>query len=204
MNSRENFHFFTPIYRMKELFRHGWIGKIPSSEIESVAEHSYAVAVLALLLVPIENELRIKDNSNLKMLDKLVIIEKSLVHDLPESQFLDLDKSINGIISKQEFQEFKSRLDKKAEEKIQKDFNQFIKSTFSLSLVNPVPDMNSKQSEEDQFIKLLDSMELYFQTCVYLNKNFISEDLAKPFLTSTLEIINSFAKTFLIISYLFN
>ena len=83
MNNSEFSLFFHPVYRLKELFRQGWIGKVPSSEIESVADHSYAVSLIALVLVPIENELRNKSSVQLNLLNKLEVIEKCLVHDLP-------------------------------------------------------------------------------------------------------------------------
>ena len=197
-------YFFLPLYRLKELFRQGWIGKVPSSEIESVADHSYAVTFLCLLLLPIENELREKSNSNLKLLNKLEILEKSIVHDLPESQFLDLDKTMSGIISKEEFNNFKMKLDINAEKKIREIYNQFLKNHFSLEDLSILPIMNSKRNEEDEFIKLIDSIELYFQTTSYLRKGFISEENAKIFLDSAKKKVLSFSSKFLFVPYLFN
>ena len=189
-------YFFSPLYRLKELFRQGWIGKVPSSEIESVADHSFAVTFLCLLLLPIENELREKSNVNLKILNKLEILEKSIVHDLPESQFLDLDKD--------EFDDFKMKLDLNAEKKIREVFELFLKNRFSLENLPMLPDMNSKRNEEDEFIKLIDTIELYFQTTTYLKKEFISEENAKIFLDSAKNKVLSFSNKFLFVSYLFN
>lgn len=203
MSSKDSFRFFDSIYRLKELFRQGWIGKVPTSEIESVAEHSYAVASLAMVLVPIENELRAQAQKNAQLLNKSEIIEKSLVHDLPESQYLDLDKSFTGILNSDEYQNFKSLLDANAEAKIQDTINSFTKSFFSLERLETFPSMNSNESEEDSFVKLLDVLELYFQTNQYLSKKFISEDNARSFLQSTREKINSFSKKFLIVDLLF-
>ena len=203
MSSKDLFLFFDPIYRLKELFRQGWIGKVPNSNIESVAEHSFAVASLALILVPIENELRKKSRKQMRMLSKSDIIEKALVHDLPESQYLDLDKSFNNLLNNEQYQNFKTLLDTKAEKKIQENFNSFSETFFSIKKDNILPPMNINDSEEDKFVKLVDVLELYFQTAQYVHKNFISEDYAQPFLDSTSEKIKSFAEMFLIISYLF-
>ncbi len=202
MSTKNLLDFFNPIYRLKELFRQGWIGKVPSSEIESVAEHSFAVASLALVLVPIENELRKKSKKPMRMLDKASIVEKALIHDLPESQYLDLDKSFNSLLSPEEYLNFKTLLDTKAETKIQENFNSFSEAIFSLKKENILPSMNSYDTEEDKFVKLLDVIELYFQTSQYLSKKFISEEFADPFLDSTRTKIESFSGIFLISSLL--
>lgn len=202
MNHSEFSHFFHPIYRLKELFRQGWVGKVPSTEIESVADHSYAVSLIALVLVPIENELRNKSSLNLKSLNKQIVIEKALVHDLPESGYLDLDKSFTNIIDDTEFKTIKSKLDNNSEQFLHNNFQVMLKSIFSLDNSQILPDMNSKKTEEDEFVKLVDSLELFLQTTSYLDKNFISESQAKQFLESTMEHIRSYSKKFLIVPYL--
>ena len=159
MNNSEFSLFFHPVYRLKELFRQGWIGKVPSSEIESVADHSYAVSLIALVLVPIENELRNKSSVQLNLLNKLEVIEKCLVHDLPESKYLDLDRSFTNIIDDTEFKEFKSKLDTNSEQFLQDNFQKMLKNIFSLESFQILPDMNSKKTEEDEFVKLVDLIE---------------------------------------------
>ena len=196
--------FFQPIYRLKELYRQGWIGKVPSSEIESVAEHSFAVANLALVLVPIENHLRREVPQNYKELNNYEILAKCLVHDLPESQYLDLDRTFPSILGKEMHQDFKSKLDEAAENRIQENFNNFTKKVFSIELKNLMPNMNAKTNEEDEFVKLLDVLELLLQARVYLDKKFISEENARSFIIGTKEKLASFKKKFLIIEYLLN
>ena len=203
MDKDEFQSFFVPLYRMKELFRQGWIGKVPISEIESVAEHSFGVAFLSLLFVPIENDLRQKAQTSLSLLNKLDILEKSIVHDLPESQYLDLDRSFNELLSHEEHQLFKSKLDLNSEKKLLELYNNLQKRVFSLNSHKILPEMNTQESEEDQFVKLMDVLELYFQTMTYLKKKFISEDLARPFIQTTTEKIRTFSKQFLLVEYLF-
>ena len=61
------------IGRLKEVPRTGWLDRdIPVEETESVADHSFGVAMLAWLLAPDE-------------LDRLRVVELALIHDLAES-----------------------------------------------------------------------------------------------------------------------
>ena len=63
--------------RLKEVPRTGWLDRgIPAEETESVADHSFGVALLAWLLAPDE-------------LDRARVIELALLHDLAESSVGD-------------------------------------------------------------------------------------------------------------------
>ena len=60
---------------LKQLYRQGWLYKdIPHRRCESVAEHSFGVAVIALLLVEQESQ----------NLDLLKILKMCLIHDFGE------------------------------------------------------------------------------------------------------------------------
>ncbi len=64
--------------RLKETPRTGWLDRgIPAEETESVADHSFGVALLAWLLAP-------------DALDRARVVELALVHDLAESAVGDL------------------------------------------------------------------------------------------------------------------
>lgn len=202
MNKDEPLSFFIPLYRLKELFRQGWIGKVPSSEIESVADHSFGVAFLCLVFVQIENKLRLKKNPTSSLLNKSNILEKSLFHDLPESQYMDFDRTVNELLPL-EYQNLKDKLDSEGESTIVQNFDQLLKDIFSIIDTPILPQMNSKNTEEDEFIKLIDNLELYFQTCHYLNKNFISKKEANPFIEGSLAKIRNLSDKFLFIDYLF-
>ncbi len=202
MHSAEINQFFQPIYRMKELLRQGWVGKVPVSDIESVAEHSFGVAMISLILVPIENDLRKKSNQTHKLLNKSEIVEKALVHDLTESQFLDLDKSFNSLLEDSEFKTIKLKLEQNAENKLIKNFDSLVKETFLLENIVILPEMTKNNSEEDEFIKLADLFELYFQALNYAEKKFIAEKNSRPFIESTYKKISTFKNKFLVVSYL--
>lgn len=194
--------FFQSIYRLKRLYRQGWIGKVPVSEIESVADHSFAVANLALVLVPIENFLRKNQKENFRELNKHVILEKSLVHDLPESQYLDLDRTIPNLIGNDTFHDFKNEVDEAGEKKIQTQFEDFAKEVFSIELRNILPKMNAKESEEDEFVKVLDILELLLQATDYFQKKFISQENVESFIKGTKEKLGEYSDKFLFLPYL--
>jgi putative hydrolase of HD superfamily len=83
--------FFLTASNLKRLKRKGWISKasIDSSTAESVADHSYMLALIALVI------------SDLKHMDTCKVLKISLLHDLAESIVGDympeeLDKEETG------------------------------------------------------------------------------------------------------------
>ena len=65
--------FVEALGRLKEVPRTGWLDRgIPVGETESVADHSFGVALLGWLLAPDE-------------LDRARVVELALIHDLAES-----------------------------------------------------------------------------------------------------------------------
>lgn len=66
------------VLQLKQVLRQGWTRHaIPQASIESVADHSYGVALLCLLFCPPE-------------LDRLRVLEMALIHDLAEVETGDL------------------------------------------------------------------------------------------------------------------
>lgn len=197
-NIDNEINLFSTISRLKELCRQGWIGKVPKSEIESVADHSYGVALLALILVPIENKLR----DNEKKLNKLTVLEKSLTHDLAESLFLDIDTTFSKVLGQEKAKEIKKKLNSKSESIIKEEFtklsNNIIKVDSGLNLNFFDPKL---ATNEDIFVKFLDYFELHLQTKRYFGNGFITSKNAKIFLESTFDAINNL-KEIKVIKYL--
>ena len=82
------------ILLMKRLLRTGWIrAGVPKCDIESLADHSWAVATLTYLFILEENALRVKIPEKKPLnIEKSILI--ALFHDFLESEYLDLDKSV--------------------------------------------------------------------------------------------------------------
>jgi len=69
---------FRSFQRLKALYRQGWLQRnVPENKTESVADHSFGTAILAILLCPTE-------------LDKLKVLEIALLHETGESIIGDL------------------------------------------------------------------------------------------------------------------
>ncbi|MBI3842016.1 MAG: HD domain-containing protein [Thaumarchaeota archaeon] len=72
------FEFFYRVAELKKIPRKGWQDKVGILQPESVADHSYNMAIMAMVL------------SDLKGLDTQKILKMSLLHDLAESVIGDL------------------------------------------------------------------------------------------------------------------
>lgn len=72
------FEFFDLVAELKKIPRKGWQDKVGILQPESVADHSYNMAIMAMVL------------SDLKGLDTQKILKMALLHDLAESVIGDL------------------------------------------------------------------------------------------------------------------
>jgi putative hydrolase of HD superfamily len=87
------------ILDMKRLLRTGWIrAGVPKCDIESLADHSWGVAVLTYLLCLQENEHRMR-NKIVPLLNTEKAVLMALFHDFAESEYLDIDKSPTNVVS---------------------------------------------------------------------------------------------------------
>ena len=162
---------------MKELKRSGWLMrevKLPESD----ADHSFGVALLAMMLTP--------DN-----LDKQKCMELALVHDLAEIYVGDFTPHDN--ISK----EYKDKLEREGALRLAKELDWS-------QLSDLIDEYNDKITPEAKFVNLLDKLETVM-TAKYYDDNNRSEntlieefsDYAKNYAKSfdeceVKDIINSF------------
>ncbi|MHA2232534.1 MAG: HD domain-containing protein, partial [Candidatus Hodarchaeales archaeon] len=59
MSGADLLSFLETVYSLKQFRRQGWIrAGVPISDVETVAEHTFGVAILTLILFPLENRLR--------------------------------------------------------------------------------------------------------------------------------------------------
>ncbi|MHA2362758.1 MAG: HD domain-containing protein [Candidatus Hodarchaeales archaeon] len=190
---------FEPISRLKTLLRQGWIGKIPKSEIESIADHSYSVALLCLILTPCENYLRSQEGVD--QLDQAKILELALLHDLGESQYLDIDKNTKDLLNTNGL-DVKDILEKQAAINLRKRWNGFYNKIISPETSFLSDDIYEKilegvnlTSKEAQFVSMIDKIELNLQSQMYLKKGFINQTNAKEFLNSSFKDIDGWFST---------
>jgi 5'-deoxynucleotidase YfbR-like HD superfamily hydrolase len=129
--------------RLKTLFRQGWLQRgIKEEQCESTADHSFGMTILAMLLCPPE-------------LDKLKVLEISLLHEAGESIVGDLTPADN--VSEEE----KSRMELEAVKKI------FSKIPDGNRLISIWEEFEFETSAEGKFVRQLDKLEMGLQAEIY-------------------------------------
>lgn len=131
---------------LKHLFRQGWLRVgIPEARCESVAEHSFAVALLALFVA----EERFPD------LDAGKVVKIALLHDLAEAYAGDI--TMHDGVSKED----KERLEREGMAKL------FAGVPGGERYVALWEEYEAQSSREAVLVKQMDRLEMALQGCVY-------------------------------------
>jgi len=159
--------FAKDVGKLKILKRTGWIRhKIPSPE--SVAEHSYRVAVLAMALAP-----------HMKV-DELKVIKMALIHDLGEAEIGDIVTIRGG----KRLSNHKAKVEKERKG-LEKILTSLDNKEEYLKLFD---EYEENKTPEAQFVKQLDRLEMAIQAQEYeTSHNFILEEF---FQTTDAEIVD--------------
>ncbi|MFW9915213.1 MAG: HD domain-containing protein [Candidatus Thorarchaeota archaeon] len=159
------------LYFLKRLRRQGWIrAGVTISEVETVAEHIYGVAILALLLCPLENKQRRKANQ--LELNSELVLKLALVHDLAESKYQDLDTSLASLIGKERFSDFKQNAEETAFLQIQQELSRI------LGVQAEIPSL-FEESPEVQFVQDLDKLDMILQAANYIQHGLAPKTVQK-------------------------
>ena len=152
--------FFQTVLKLKTIHRQGWKNHLDMKEPESVADHSYSMTVLAMVL------------SDLKKLDTARIIKMSLLHDLTEAVTGDLTP---GQKSKPQ----KEKLENAAMKKILQGLSRQQKTEYW----EIWQEYQKNSSKEARLLHQIDKLEMAIQANEYKNLGFTKKQLA-PFLES--------------------
>jgi putative hydrolase of HD superfamily len=136
--------FFKTAVNLKKIKRQGWIDKLSISIPESVADHSYSMGIMGMIISDLENY-------NTEKILKMI-----LLHDLAESEIGDF---IPGKISIEK----KKELENKAFEKIISNLPDEIKSQYQ-KLWN---EYQNQDSEDAKIVHQLDRLEMALQAKKY-------------------------------------
>ncbi len=158
---------FNNIINLKNIQRKGWIDKIGVKHPESVADHSYSMTLMAMII------------SELQGLDTYKIVKMSLLHDLAESKIGDLTP---GEISKEkklkmennEMSNIFDMLPGELEKNYRDVWNEFVLA----------------QSDESIFVHEMDKLEMVFQAKYYMDEGFSKEKIQQFIDTANKEINN--------------
>lgn len=133
------------VTKLKEIKRKGWLLR-GLDNVESVADHSYGVCFLTMILA---DKLKLNTEKCLKL---------ALVHDLVETISTDITPHDN--ITQKE----KNKLEKKAIQKISKECD----AEFLIELFD---EYEENITMESQLVKDVDKLEMAFQAKHYQEKN---------------------------------
>ena len=145
---------------LKTISRQGWIDKLSIKNPESVADHSYLMAIMAMIISDLENY------------DSEKILKMTLLHDLAESK-------IGDITPEQMTSENKMKIENDAFNEIIDQLPETVKSQY-LEIWKEYQNNNSKES---LFVHQIDKLEMALQAKIYQKDGKTMEDI-EPFLES--------------------
>ena len=145
---------------LKTISRQGWIDKLSIKNPESVADHSYSMAIMAMIISDLENY------------DSEKILKMTLLHDLAESK-------IGDITPEQMTPENKMKIENEAFDKI---INQ-LPDTIKYQYLEIWKEYQNNSSKESLFVHQIDKLEMALQAKIYQKNGKTIEDI-EPFLES--------------------
>lgn len=152
--------FFKEVLDLKNVQRKGWIKKLDIKNPESVADHSYSLTLMSMII------------SELQELNTSKIVKMALLHDLAESHIGDFTPEE---ISKDE----KLKLENDAMKKILGKLPNNLLDDYNYIW----DEFLTCKTKESVFVHEMDKFEMAFQAIYYLNKGFSKEKI-QPFVES--------------------
>ena len=152
---------------LKTIPRQGWIEKLSLKNPESVADHTYSMTMISMIISDMENY------------DSEKILKMSLLHDLSEAKIGDftpeqIDPKKKIQLENNAFDEIMKTLPKKLGESYQKLWEEY----------------QENDSTEAKIIHQIDKLEMVIQAKIYENKGYSKEKLKTFYDTSEKEITN--------------
>jgi len=154
--------------RLKSIPRKGWKERLRLDKVESVADHSFGVAALALF----EGEKRGYDVGSL--------LKLALIHDLEEAITGDLTPRDKRRVSKNSLSQMRTEAIRSIIEKIPK--------TARDSYLGLWQDLRTGRTREARLIKALDKLEMALQAKEYERTGVDRRQLADFYLSATRQV----------------
>lgn len=152
--------FFKVVLDLKNIQRRGWIQKLGIKNPESVADHSYSLTLMCMII------------SELRGLNTNTIVKMSLLHDLAES---DIGDFTPDEISRDKKLELENKAMKIILNKLPKELSKNYQDSWNEFL--------TCNSEEAVFVHEMDKLEMAFQAKYYFEEGFSKEKI-QPFIES--------------------
>jgi len=150
--------FFKTAANLKNISRQGWVDKLSIDDPESVADHSYSMAVMSMVISDIGNY------------DSEKILKMALLHDLAESKIGDytpeqINKKEKTLLENNAFNEIVKKLPNSLKSQYLKIWHEYQKNT----------------SPESKIIHEIDRLEMALQAQIYQEKGHSREKLESFF-----------------------
>jgi len=159
--------FFKTAINLKKIHRQGWIDKLSIEKPESVADHSYSMAIMGMIM------------SDLEDYNSEKIIKMILLHDLAESKIGDYTPGQIDL-------EKKNDIENTAFLKILKNLPNSIISQYQ----NIWKEYQKNESPESQIVHQLDRLEMALQAKTYQDEGYSKEQLESFYESAKKEIVN--------------
>ena len=159
--------FFKTAVNLKNIARQGWIDKLSIENPESVADHSYSMAIMGMVISDLENY------------DSEKILKMILLHDLAESKIGDYTPNQ---ISK----ENKVKIENNAYDEIIST----LPNTIKLQYGEIWEEYQKQESPESKIVYQIDKLEMVLQAKMYQKKGAPTEAVVSFFKSAESEIIH--------------
>ena len=159
--------FFKTAANLKKIQRQGWVDKLSIKNPESVADHSYSMAIMGMIISDIENY-----NSE-------KILKMILLHDLAESKIGDYTPGQIDFEKKDEIENI-------AFLKILEDLPNSLKSQYQ----NFWKEYQENISPESKIVHQIDKLEMALQAKTYQDEGHSKEQLESFYESAKKEIVN--------------
>jgi putative hydrolase of HD superfamily len=159
--------FFKTAVNLKNIARQGWIDKLSIENPESVADHSYSMAIMGMVISDLENY------------DSEKILKMILLHDLAESKIGDYTPNQ---ISK----ENKTKIENNAYDEI----INMLPDAIKLQYGEIWGEYQKQESPESKIVHQIDKLEMVLQAKMYQKKGAPTEAVVSFFKSAESEIIH--------------
>ena len=151
--------FFNTVAHLKEVPRQGWIEKLSIVNPESVADHSYSVAIMCMIM------------SDVNGYDSEKMIKMALLHDLAESKIGDytpnqISKSKKMQLEDDAFSEILDHLPPTIQSAYQRIWQEY----------------KENATEESRLLHQIDKLEMALQAKIYQNDRTVTQYDIETFL----------------------
>ena len=160
--------FFKTVINLKKIRRQGWIDKLSISHPESVADHSYSMATMGMIISDLENY-------NFEKIIKMI-----LLHDLAESRIGDYTPGQIDLKKKND-------IENEAFLKILEDLPMTVKPQYQIIWKEYL----ENSSPESKIVHQLDRLEMALQAKTYQDEGYPVEKLESFFESAKKDINNS-------------